>query len=463
MERSAPRSRLARLLTVAVFLLAAMGMPGILPAQPAAAQDEALTVHDQSVETNFPDTLDFHISIESPEEIQQVELRYQPEFSEVAQAERPEMEPANSIDTTYQLDLRTTYLPPGINIDYRWVVTLADGQEVETESQRLFYIDNRYDWQETTEGPVSIYHYAGGRQFGELAMEVTTRTIDEFGGDFDVQLDDPINIVIYGSSAEFQEALPYNSPEWIGGFAEPSHNLIVAGVEPGEGAASEMGRMMTHEVVHLLVEQATLNPYNSAPRWLDEGLAINYQDYPEERYDRIIEQASEQGQLIPVRALRSSFPSDSDLAVQSYAQSESIVEFLIDEHGHESIASLLATYQEGVSHEEAVQQGLGMSLDELDAAWKDWLGYEGDRAEEPGAGPASPGFMRRVEDTLARFGVMPVLVIGGVIVMILGIARMARAISVRDQDEDVDPEVEYYGQPPLHESEAEDQHDPRQP
>jgi hypothetical protein len=31
--------------------------------------------------------------------------------------------------------------------------------------------------------------------------------------------------------------------------------------------------MLTHEAIHLMVAQATANPFNSAPRWLDEGLA----------------------------------------------------------------------------------------------------------------------------------------------------------------------------------------------
>jgi hypothetical protein len=440
-----------KIVILALLVLTVQGFPG---AAPVAAQSEDLIVHEQSVEIDFPERISFRLSVDAPEPIERIELRYQPTFSEISRAERPDFEPGHSVDIDFDLDTRITYLPPGIDVQYRWIITLESGRQLETETEQFFYIDNRYDWQETSDGMVSIYYYDGGSPFGNTALDVTTRTLERFGSDFEVQLEEPINVVLYGSVADFQEALPYNSPEWIGGFADPGHNLIVAGIRPGDGAATEMGRMLTHEAVHLMVGQATQNPFNGAPRWLDEGLAITYQEVPEQRFQRILDLAVDEGRLIPVRALRSSFPTDPDLAIQSYAQSESIVEFLIEEHGHESISRILAAYREGVSHEQAVEMGLGMSLDELDAAWKEWLDYEGDRAEGPGTGgePLTPDTLGRVEDVLTTVGIMPVLVAGGLIAIVLGFVKMIRAFSYRELDEDVDPDVEYYGQ--------EFQHDP---
>ncbi len=413
----------------------------------ASAQDGNLVLNDQSVEIDFPQQITFNLEIDSPEPVQRLELRYQPVFADAASAERPDFEQgATSISTSYELDLRTRYLPPGIDVDYRWIITLESGEILETEQERFFFIDNRYDWQVKTEDLVSIYYYDGGSGFGDLAMDVTNRTIERFGSDFDVQIDEPINIVIYGSVSDFQDALPYNSPEWIGGFADPGQNLIVAGISPGEGAATEMGRMLTHEVIHLLVAQATWNPFNSAPRWLDEGLAINYQEVREERFRRVLDLAVDEGRLIPLPALRSSFPSDPDLAIQSYAQSESVVEFLIENYGHEAIASILDAYSEGVPHSEAVVVGMGMTLEEIDDEWTAWLGYDGDAAGVDHTEAPSPGTMEQTEDMLANFGLMPILVIGGAIVVIMGLVRMVQAVNVRDLDEDVSPDVEYYGQ-----------------
>jgi hypothetical protein len=436
----------ALLLLTSLLIALMVGLASLTLLTPVAAQGEDLTVHEQSVEVDFPHQITFNIDLDAPEPIERLELRYQPTFSDVSRAERPDFDPGTSISTSYDLDLRTRYLPPGIDIRYRWIVTLESGQELETEPQQFFFIDNRYDWREHTEGDVSIYYYDGGSQFGNLAMDVTNRTIERFGNDFDVELDAPINIVLYGSVNDFQDALPYNSAEWIGGFADPGQNLIVAGITPDDGAASEMGRMLTHEVVHLLVAQATQNPFNGAPRWLDEGLAINYQEVQEDRFRRVLNDAVDQGQLIPLPALRSSFPSDPDLAIQSYAQSESVLKFMIEEYGHESISAILETYQQGASHADAVEQSIGMSLEEIDEEWKAWLDYDGDVATTTPGQAAQPDTLDRVEEILINVGLMPVLVIGGMVVVVLGLVRMVRAVNVHDLDEDVSPDVEYYGQ-----------------
>ncbi|MEX2426412.1 MAG: peptidase MA family metallohydrolase, partial [Thermomicrobiaceae bacterium] len=442
-------------LAVALISVLFVGMAMLGLVTPVSAQENQLILHDQSVEVDFPQQITFNLEFEAPEPVERLELRYQSAYSEVSRAERPDFEPGTSISTSYDLDLRTQYLPPGIDIEYRWIITLEDGQQLETDQQEFFFNDNRYDWQEFTEGDVSIYHYAGGSQFGELAMEVTNRTIENFGEDFDVQLDEPINIVIYGSVSDFSEALPYNSPEWIGGFADPGYNLIVAGISPSDGTASEMGRMMTHEVIHLLVDQATANPFNTAPRWLDEGLAINYQEVQEERFDDVLEQAVDEGRLIPLPALRSSFPSDPDLAIQSYAQSESVLAFMIEEYGHDAIASIMDAYQDGVSHQDAVDEAIGVTLEEIDEEWKQWLGYEGDATGGSASEPMTPGSMEQVEDALATLGIMPVLVIGGMVVVVLGVVRMVRAVNTNDLDEDVSPDVEYYGQDEIDDPDAE--------
>ena len=72
--------------------------------------------------------------------------------------------------------------------------------------------------------------------------------------------------------------------------------------------------MVPHEISHLMLNQATWNPFNSPPNWLDEGLAVYLQETQESRFRQILDDAVDDGQLIPVRALNSSFPLDPDQA-----------------------------------------------------------------------------------------------------------------------------------------------------
>jgi hypothetical protein len=440
MAPSGHRSRISgvRVILVAMAVLLALAACTASALAPHSVLAAEIDVIDQSVAVDFPESITFRLSAETSGDIERVELRYQPATSDVSRAIRPAFTPGSSLDISYELDTMIRYLPPGIDIHYRWIVTLEDGAQLETPSDTFFYIDNRYQWREVSDGLVTVYYYAGGDAFGAEAMAVTQRTIDRFSSDFDAPLLEPIRLVIYGSVREFQSALPYNSPEWIGGFADPGMNLIVAGVEPGAGAGREMGRMLSHEAIHLMVAQTTDNAFNRPPPWLDEGLAVIYQEVPDVRFARILELARDDGRLIPIRALNSSFPSDPDLAVQSYAQSENIVGFLIETRGHESVAALLTAYREGVSHEEAVQTALGLSLDELDAEWKDWLGYEGDR--QAGLVPATedPSTAQRLERFLAAAGLAPVLMLAGLVVILLGLSTMVRALRAPADEPDAD-------------------------
>ncbi|MEX2314457.1 MAG: peptidase MA family metallohydrolase, partial [Thermomicrobiales bacterium] len=152
----------------------------------------------------------------------------------------------------------------------------------------------------------------------------------------------------------------------------------VAQVQPGAGAGREIRRMIPHEVSHLILHQATENPWNTPPNWLDEGLAVYNQETPDSDLPDILDDAVDDGRLIPVRALGSSFPLDPEQAYLSYAESHSIATFIIEELGEDEMAELIAVFRDEVSYDEAVERALGMSVEELDAAWKAWLGYDGD-------------------------------------------------------------------------------------
>jgi hypothetical protein len=72
----------------------------------------------------------------------------------------------------------------------------------------------------------------------------------------------------------------------------------------------------------------------------------------------------------------------------AYAESESIVEFIIVEFGDDTMARLIAVFREAVSYDDAIERSLGISIEEFDAAWKAWLDYPGDDPDRL-AGPES--------------------------------------------------------------------------
>jgi hypothetical protein len=351
------------------------------PSASASATDALF--HDTSVTASFPNWISFRLDVESPSPIQAAELFWASEGSLSFSVSAPSITSGTRVVLEHEIDMSINYHPPGVDIIYFWRVTNAAGHVSESARQSFLYMDERHDWKIRTEGPVTIFWYAGNDAFAADILRTANHTIDRMRDRFGVVGERPIRIVIYGNDRDFSRSLPPNSAEWIGGQAYPQLNLIFAVVEPGSGAQREVRRMIPHEVSHLMLNQSTWNPYNSPPNWLDEGLAVFLQETHEPRFEQILDRAVRDGQLIPVRALNSSFPLDPDQALLSYAESWSIVTFIIEQHGDDALARLIAVFRDEVAYDEAVQRSLGISIDELDAQWKHWLGYQGDAP--PGA------------------------------------------------------------------------------
>jgi hypothetical protein len=93
--------------------------------------------------------------------------------------------------------------------------------------------------------------------------------------------------------------------------------------------------------------------------------------------------AAANGTLEPIPVLNSQFPYDAEGALLGYAQSESIVDFIAATYGDDAIARLIAVFREGVSYDEAVEQALGVTMEELDTQWRASIQ---EAAEAAGAG-----------------------------------------------------------------------------
>lgn len=373
------RRRLRRA-TASLLLLAflALGPSASLAAPRVQFQDLGAAVA-------FPERIVFTLVAEAAQPIERVELRYRPVDGQVTFVARPPVEPGTTVRLRYARDMRVNYLPPFIDLAYRWRLVLADGSVVESPEQRLAYRDTRYRWVERSRGPVQLFSTVTDPEYIETALAVSERAIVRFGQRFGVALAGPVRIVLYPSPEALRTALPLQSEEWIGGVAIPKYRLVLGGVAAGPGMEEELARLLSHEVLHLVIAQATENPFGTPPAWLDEGLATLYQEIAEPWLDTALERARRSGTLPSLRALSASFGTDPEAALLGYAASRSVVEYLLTAYGEEGIARLLAAYREGVSDDEALAESLGIDVDQLDRAWRAWLAQRAIRPAEPRA------------------------------------------------------------------------------
>lgn len=369
------RTRLRAGLLLILVLSAVVAIP-----RPAHAA--GVTFVDTSATATFQQSITFRLTADADSPIVAVELYWRAAGDPELQAAFPSIQADRRVSASHVVDMSVNYLPPGIDLIYYWRVTEQGGDITESEPQTLFYMDERQRWQELTDGQVTVYWHNGSESFARDIVDTANRGIRRLSERFGVVASEPVRLVIYGDEKSFNRALPPNSAEWIGGQAHPQLNLIVAEIEPRSSTDAEVRRMVPHEISHLILYQATKNPFNSPPNWLDEGLAVYNQETPDARFQPALDEAVASGRLIPVRALNSSFPTDPDQAMLSYAESASIVAFIAEDLGDDTLAALVAVFRDEVSYAEAVERALGMTIDELDAQWKASLGYQGDTPPE---------------------------------------------------------------------------------
>lgn len=345
----------------ATVMVQGQGQPKIEVSQSQAVMD-------------FPLYLNFSADIESSNTVEDIRLRYkidQLSFAEVVSEVFVTFNPSTSVQAEYTLDMRKVGgLPPGTNVSYWWKVTDSTGYSVETDASNYQIVDNRFDWDELSEGKINIYWYEGDQSFADSLMSTAQEALVYLKNNTGAEPDKTINIYIYNGSGDLQGSMIYPQ-EWTGGVAYTNYNIIAIGITPdilawGQGA-------MTHELTHNVINQVVHNPYSDVPVWLNEGLAMYSEGLLSPQFTTPLSQAVKNDSLFTVRSLCSPFSALTDKASLSYAESYSMVDYLTGEYGSEKMLELLNTFKAGSTYDDAFIKVYGFDIEGLNDLWLDWV------------------------------------------------------------------------------------------
>ncbi len=353
---------------------------GTAPSRVQAADPITIQLNDATA--SFPEGITFTLEASSQRSITKVELLYSVADDPTLNLLVPSFTPAKRIEIHHLLDLQVYYLPPGLDLTYQWRLVDDRGREVATEFRTLLWEDTRFDWQPLASADVTVYAYTGNEAFNRLILDAAQSAVDQLKTEYGLSNVTPIRIWVYNSRDDFNATKQANEKHWAVGTAYSDYHLILATIP--EGSKNEIGRVIPHEISHQLLSQATKNPFNAPPLWLDEGLAVRAQTVGNEDDFNQVKDAAAKGQLYSVRALISEFPTTGPYHL-AYAESHSIVNFVIEHFGLEKLQALIAVYREGVSHDEALMRTLSVDTAGLDQLWKASLNYQGDHPDGVGA------------------------------------------------------------------------------
>ena len=365
----------------------------ILGPVPVLAQG-GLTILDSSTEAEFPSRLSFNLSVQSDVDITDIRLHYvvdRESFAQVTSEVNVEFVPSSTVNAEWTWDMRKAGgLPPGAGIDYWWTVEDANDNKVETTPVRVQFDDDRYDWHSLAEGNITLYWYQGELPFAQHLMATAQQALARLAEDTGAYLEKPAKIYIYANSGDLLGAMIFPQ-EWTGGVAFPRHGIIAIGISPVNLNWGK--RAVAHELAHLVIHQMTFNPYGDLPTWLDEGLAMYAEGELGAQFAAFLDNAITENRLLSVRSISSPFSAYAGESYLSYAQSYSLVEFLIDNYGQGKMLELLNTFSQGSSYDTALEKVYGFDTEGLDILWQDYVAIPVPQAEEKGIHPALIGLL----------------------------------------------------------------------
>ncbi len=380
---------------ILVFLGAAALLLALSIAPVKADQGDIVMLSDDVV-SQFPNGISFNLSLESSSPIDDIRVFYRSEGAVTTTYGRLEFEPGRKTQGHFFLDTSvggeggtTTFIPPGAVFRYSYEVSNQAGDVIRTEEKEFVYTDSRFEWTPISEGPITVYYYGPtetrAHSILQASLEATTNMARVLGVD-DVK---HINIIAYNNYRHMVTALPPRAQSVREGLVTQGQAftelrvLLVLATDPDiEGIAS-------HEVTHVLVDDASGRAYRIVPSWLNEGLAEFGNVAPSESYDNALLYGIYTRRLKPLPYL-TNFSGDPNDVVISYGHSRSVVSYLINTYGEEKMAELMAQMDLTLSLDVALTLVYGFDQSGLDAEWRTRIGLRPFSEDEADGRVAQP-------------------------------------------------------------------------
>ena len=359
------------LLATILAALIALASPG--GDQPLPSPNQGVTpirVISSSHSIAFPEEIALRLVAESDSPITSVRLVYQLGRQDTRIYGYPEFTPSSRIDADFRIKTGgANFLPSGVDVTYYYHIGDADGNEYDSERYSLEYLNPRYDWQRyRLPGLEVLWHDRPASEVHAAALDVNER-LEQVRALLRLDETSTMKAVILNGQREAANSLPKVSDaatagHLYGGFAYGAFDVFVLVGLGREG--------MIHEMTHLLIDDALTSPLGRLPAWLNEGLAM-YFEGPNAWRERTVQDAYNRGRLMPLRSMGAVPGVPSDVR-RFYAQSWSVVDFMVETYGTERMTALLGAIDSGMDTDEAVRVAYDMSLNELESRWKRQLG-----------------------------------------------------------------------------------------
>jgi len=194
-----------------------------------------------------------------------------------------------------------------------------------------------------------------------------------------------IPVLVY-TIDEYRQELN-GAPIWSEGAFDGKMRIVMT---TNTNRYNQVKSTIVHEYTHAIVADLA-STY--CPRWFNEGIA-KFEEYQHgvKPLINLLAIAYNGNNLILWANINETIVSTNyNEALLSYQQAFSFVHYLVDKYGHDKITDTLNAIGNTKDFNQAITQVYGLSIDDLQAAWLQWMSdYISHWAEEPITAPLDP-------------------------------------------------------------------------
>ena len=211
--------------------------------------------------------------------------------------------------------------------------------------------------------------------YGGRVEALLNRAFDALSERYGYTPPEPVVVEIFDRPDDFA-VRTFGIPD-VAGFLGVCFGKLITANSPASqrNSPSNWESVLWHEFCHVITLQMT---DNRIPRWLSEGISVYEERRTDVRWGQSMtpgfRERVKAGNVTPVSQLSSAFlhaESGEDLNF-AYYESSMVVEFIVEQHGFETLVLILNDLENGFIINDALERRAG-GLAELDTAFAEYL------------------------------------------------------------------------------------------
>lgn len=244
-------------------------------------------------------------------------------------------------------------------------------------SSTTLQAENTKGWKEHKQrSHFIIYYKEAPLDFIETVAESAEQYYEEIARDLGYTRyvgwtwDDRAKIYIYDSPEDYVDSAQQAS--WSHGVASPKDKII----RTFPAAHGFFDSTLPHELGHIILREF-IGFKAQVPLWFEEGVAMYQEKAKRWGVHDLVRKAIADGKFIPLNELSVHYPNGrmpTEVVDLFYAESASIIIYLIQEHGEHRFVQFCRELQEGRPFEWSLNSAYAQ-FDDLEDLNKQWMNY----------------------------------------------------------------------------------------